>query len=194
MIWELHANLTGYRVALPNNSADWPLLQSSKGVSMFTEWEPVSIRFMQSDEPGVEISDGEVPNELLPVGDFVPIIGGIPIFSRRSVETLSDLIAGDVELLEVNCPSESGSFYAVNVVKIVDCLDPKLARIGLGPGGIPRIWQYAFKPSCLQGIHMFKLVQDPVVSIYVSEEFKRRVEASQLTGFKFEELTGMLYW
>ena len=49
-------------------------------------------------------------------GDLIPLI-----LNKKAVDTLDDLIEGQVEILPLKHPSEN--YYAINVINVLDCID-----------------------------------------------------------------------
>ena len=53
-------------------------------------------------------------------------------------------------------------------------------------GRVMSIEKYAFKPEIIKDNHIFKIVEFPKSEVFVSDEFKQKVEEAGLKGFKFE--------
>jgi hypothetical protein len=54
------------------------------------------------------------------------------------------------------------------------------------------IEDYSFNFAKLGGCPIFKLPQTPLMDVFVTEEFKQRVEESKLTGFTFKFIGNVL--
>lgn len=115
------------------------------------------------------------------VPDFSYVSFGIPVFSEAALALLDHLVGRDVELLPTRC--ERGTFYLVNVLRILDCLDPSASEFERWNDGFVRkinrhVFREGFRPPC----HMFLIKQSPTGATYVSETLKETVEGSALKG------------
>lgn len=110
----------------------------------------------------------------------------IPVFSEKAAIVLNDLLAGNAETLPLECAD--GIFYAVNVTTVLDCIDYQRSRYKTFRDGkrIMRFTEYAFDAQKIEGVHIFKIKDEPLKRPFVSEEFKKAVEKNCLTGFRFE--------
>ncbi len=119
-----------------------------------------------------------------PKGDTPGLSSHIPVFSRRAVEILGDLLKDSGELLPITCEGED--YFLFNVTRLVDALDEDASGLErLSTGRIMAIDRYSFVKSKLMGVDIFKLPQKPLSYPYVTDAFVRRVEDSGLKGFKF---------
>lgn len=112
-------------------------------------------------------------------------MANIPILSEKAVHTLRDFLEGKVEILP--CEHDTGTYYAINIINVIDCIDYEKADIDQTKV-VPEITKYAFIQSLLEGEKIFKIPQYKVTKIYVTDEFRKRVLESNLTGFEFIEL------
>jgi hypothetical protein len=55
------------------------------------------------------------------IGDFPSLRGSVPVFSKMALAVLRPLIGHAIEALPLDC--DSGRFYAINVLDIVNGLD-----------------------------------------------------------------------
>jgi hypothetical protein len=88
-------------------------------------------------------------------------------------------------VLKLTC--RDAKIYAVKTV-IVDCLDYSKSKIKKYPRlpWLPGIIEHAvFKPSCLEGIHIFRLHTWELGGVWVSDMFKNIVEKEKLEGAYF---------
>ncbi len=115
---------------------------------------------------------------------------GILLFSEKAKRTLEDLLKNYVEFIPVK--SKNVNFYIVNTLCIEDAIDYKKAELRmLDTGLIVGIEKYSFIENKVCNIPMFKvLLNDRIYSteIYVTSEFKNKVEEAKLEGFKFIEV------
>ncbi len=136
------------------------------------------------------VYDGEclkrANREIIP--DFPPLTGDLIIASAHALSVIWPLVEGKVEALPVKHPSE-GEFFALNVVRVIDCLDVSHCETNASPddptGFFTVVYKYAFYEEMLVGEHIFKVPQLTGLDIYVSQEFRRRVKAAKLLGLGF---------
>ena len=135
-------------------------------------WKPLAIE-IDFEHPG-------------PVPDFPLLLGGPPIFSERAWQILESLIGPEVEALPISHPR--GPHFAIHILRIIDALDTKKSRIRWSDAekrSISRVEEYVWKEEVLEGHHMFRIPETSTTRQYVSEEFRRLVEANGLTGLKW---------
>ncbi len=122
------------------------------------------------------------------VPDFPPLLPTLLITSARALGEIEPLVEGKVEILPVKHPA-GGEFYALNVVRVIDCLDLPHCETNASPddptGFFTVVYKYAFHEEMLVGEHIFKVPQLTGLDIYVSQEFRRRVKAAKLLGLGF---------
>lgn len=107
-------------------------------------------------------------------------------FDKMALEAVNDLIKDSVEILPLLCAD--GEFYAINVIKVLDCIDYDKAKFERFSDGkrIMMFIKYAFIESKVRGKHIFKIIDETKRNPFVSDEFRQRVIDSNLKGFKFE--------
>jgi hypothetical protein len=145
------------------------------GRPMAEEWEP----------PHLEIyGKSRVGRRLVP-GDF-STFSTHPVFSKRAVEALDDVLRANGELLPIDTPQ--GTYYAFNVLTSIDALDEEHSELRRFPeGGIYSFRRYAFHNDRLGDATIFKIPQN-LVRTYVTDAFVKRVEEAGLVGFRFDPL------
>ena len=122
-----------------------------------------------------------------PSSDFPSLGGTVPVFGKRAVMKLEDLLRANGELLPLDC--EEGSYYAFNVTTIADVLDEEGSEVlRFDDGGVMHIACYEFLPDRARDLTVFKLPQMREAYVYVTDRFVERVEAAGLTGFRFVPL------
>ncbi len=118
-----------------------------------------------------------------PVADFIAIDLALDAMSERAKACLEDLVSGQIEFLPVETPI--GRYYCMHV-RYVDCLDTSSVQAKyFDDGRILRVIKYAFRWERLEGIHIFRLPELGTSRLFVSDEFKRKVEENGLTGLLF---------
>jgi hypothetical protein len=122
----------------------------------------------------------------------------IPIFSRRAVDVLGDLLAEDGELLPLDC--DEGEYFAYNVTRIIDVLDKERSQIDWhidvdrsGPRirakkvTIRRIYHFEIHQERMGDAAIFRLPQC-LFDLYVTDVFRDRAEEAGLQGMEFTKV------
>jgi hypothetical protein len=123
--------------------------------------------------------------EGLPKGDFPSLIPNIPVFSRKAVDSLKDMLVLNGELLRINCDNQE--FFLFNVTRVIDALDESKSAIERfkSSGRIMDIDRHAFIPEKIKEETVFKIPQMVTMDVFVTDWFVHRVKFSRLKGFKF---------
>ncbi len=157
------------------NENDWEWSQKIDGSHLASYWKPLAVHVLYDEDL----------DKYLPASDFPLLAFHIPIFSKRAAFTLGDMLAGHGELLPLLC--REGEYYAYNVTCVLDALDEDGSNLVRFPDGrILDIKSYSFYPDKLGNCPIFKLPQTPLMDVFVTDEFKHKVEESKLTGFTFK--------
>ena len=171
-IYRYKADPDNYAIELVEDYSDgeWVISsQFNQGRLLASSWHPVEFR---ADMPRGK------------VGDFPKPHLSIPVFSEEAWNTLGPLIKNDTEALPLIGPD--GNYFAINVFRIVECLDLSRAEVTKRLGGrVAKVVTYCFKPGCLDGLNMFLLPETIGLEVLVSEHFKNCVEANSLEGLRF---------
>ena len=85
-------------------------------------------------------------NARLPKGDYPFLVLGLPVFSRRAIEALGDLLEGNGEILPTTCEGDEIFFF--NVTRVIDALDESDSEV-IGFDGSSEIMRY-------REIHLFQ--------------------------------------
>ncbi len=134
-------------------------------------WQPVKVKIDEKDERPCD----------------KPTFSYGPVFSRRALDILGDIIGSNVEILPLIY--EKGDYYLINVINLLDCINYEKAQyIPFSSGRPMRFVQYSFKENLVKSVDIFKIVEFPKVTVFVSEKFKEVVTKNKLTGFKFIEV------
>ena len=166
-----------WNIRLVDEEQDWEQLYRFNGTPLKNEWKALRIQAVEE-----EVNGGR------PASDFPHLFGAVPVFSSHAVATLRPLLEKNGELLPLN--SSDGIFFVFNVLNMVDALDEQHSSIVKFPDGrkILEIKQFAFQPSKLTGVDIFKLPQQPLGRVFVSDSFMETVKNARLVGFNFEWL------
>lgn len=126
------------------------------------------------------------PEKKLELSDAPGLLPNLPAFSERAVSVLSGFLESSSEMLPL--ANNEKSFFAINIVKVIDCIDYKRSQYKLFSDGkrIMRFIKYSFDEKKIQGCHLFKIIDEPLGSPFVSDEFRELVIRSGLTGFVFK--------
>ena len=164
----------------PENGYEWlhpikerPLEEgyTYDGRSKIKDWHPFAVRPLENKDP---------------FGDFSTMQGAPTVISKRAAEILADLIHGQVELLPLIAADQE--WYLLYATNMVDAVDFSKSTVKFFPNSQRIMWidKLVFFADKVAGNHIFKIPQDKVSSIYVSDEFRQRVLDAGLTGIKFE--------
>lgn len=169
-VWIMDSDVDNYENLAWSEDTDLDYIHSFDGRPKANGWGGLSVKRMYdrdfSNTPGLS------PH--------------IPVFDSRAAHTLKDLIVNDAELLSLTCPD--GDFYAVNVTKVLDCIDYNKSEYKMFRDGkrIMRFVKYSFIKDAITGVNIFRIKDMPLLRPFVSDQLKSRVENSDLCGFKFE--------
>lgn len=169
-IWILDCDVDTYENLTWKKELDINFVQSFDGMKKLKDWKPVQVKRMYgrtfSNTPGLS------PH--------------IPVFDKKAINVLSDLLEGNAEILPLDC--EDGFFYAINVINIMDCIDYERSKYKTFRDGkrIMRFVTYVFNEEKIKGMHLFKIKDEPLKRPFVSDKFRKKVIDNNLTGFKFE--------
>jgi hypothetical protein len=145
-----------------------------------SNWRPIKVR------RGHPTSNESKAKE----ADFPWYGGGAHIILRRSaVDALQPLLDEYGELLPLE--DEQGvELYLFNCLKTVDALDFDKSEISYFDDGVTiiRIKRYAFLTEKLDDLAMFRLAENGLSNIYVSQRFIDAVKRAKLVGLRFREI------
>lgn len=133
------------------------------------------------------VSDAKIKKDprRLPKGDFPSLIPNVPVFSRRAVEALRDLLEGHGEILPVMISGDE--YFLLNVTRVVDALDESNSEVIRfeGSSKVLNIRSHSFYEEKLFGIMIFKIPQVITMDVFVTDAFVERVRSAGLKGFWF---------
>jgi len=115
-----------------------------------------------------------------PVRDFVS--WSDPIVSERAKNCLEPVIGPFVEFLPF-ASIKGKSFYAVNVLEVIDCLNRRASE--------PCVGKFVFNEKKLRPVPIFKVPK--VTHIFVSDVFAQIVVDHKLTGAGFDDPENFLW-
>jgi hypothetical protein len=164
-----------YASLTPTPDSDWDVIKQIDGRLLSASWKPLRLRWIKELEDGTKVGPT----------DFPWLARHVPVISERAVRALRDLLTEAGELLEVDCEGER--LWALNVRRFVDVLDVGSSKIEyFADGRVMRVHRYVFKPSEVKGVTMFKVPQQPLGPVFVTQPFVSAVESAGLTGFSWK--------
>lgn len=168
-IWILDCDVDNYENLTWVQKLNIEYIQSFDGQRKMKDWYPVQVKRMYDRE--FSNTPGLSPH--------------IPVFDEKAISILSDLVIGNAEMLPLDC--KDGKFYAVNVFNVLDCIDYEKAVYKTFRDGkrIMKFTKYAFIEKKIEGVHLFKIKDEPLKRPFVSDEFRKRVFDNNLLGFRF---------
>ncbi len=148
--------------------------------SLRDSWVPLHISVLRYKKRGINYG-------ALPSNDY-PMIGGMPVFSKKAVDCLQDILLKNGEVLPLLFEGKEGIYFAFNPLQDIDALDEDhsdLARFE--DGRIMHVKKYVFLTDKLEGETLFKIPQE-TGRLYATDIFMDRVKECSLTGFLFRPL------
>ena len=170
-VWILDCDADSFENLIISDESFNNLLKTFNGEEKNDGWTPIPVRKMYGDR------------EFSNTPGFAP---HIPVFDNKAVSELSCMLKNEAEILPLH--SENGTFYAINVTDVLDCIDYKESEYKTFRDGkrIMRFTKYSFIESIIKKHNIFKIKDEPLKRPFVSDEFKNIVQSSGLISFKFE--------
>ncbi|MFN9508590.1 MAG: hypothetical protein ACK6AO_06255 [Planctomycetota bacterium] len=119
-----------------------------------------------------------------PFNDYPCLELATPVFSKRAVDALGDILTRNGELLPLR--TSKGEYFAFNLKTIRNALDLRksvLRRTSPERTAVS-IEYFSFKDASLRDTTIFRVPENSNVKL-VTDIFKERVESSCLNGFNF---------
>jgi len=173
-VYFLRADANQSKNLIPEDETVWQhQFALFNGNSFPGKWKSIKVKLLSDQKSGNLLS-----------GDFPSFASHVPVFSKRTVLAINDLLRSRGELYPLIC--DEGDYYAFNVTNVVDALDLEDSEIKyFRDGRIMRILHHKFRTEKLIGQHIFKIPQTPLMDVFVTQDFVSRVENANLLGFKF---------
>jgi len=158
-----------------DESQKFPLFN---GKSLRDKWKDIPTQLFTEEHMNL---DGDFPYFLY---------GGVLVCSARAWDHLKSLISNEVEHFQLNCVNcTDRSFYALNVLNVIDCLDYSRSKIDhFKTGRIKSIQNMTFLPNCYRSTNIFKIPEWILSDVFVTQEFKATVEHNNLKGLIFTKI------
>ena len=126
--------------------------------------------------------------------DYTMADRGMPVASERAAAVFREIAGDDVELIPLDVESRLESYFIVNAIHAVDCVDERhsegVRRWGPEDGQPEKVGDYKsfdrlrVDPSKTAGHDIFR-VKRCVVYLIVSRRLKEALEGAHLTGLRF---------
>lgn len=171
-IWKISAEVDQYDNLMPVKEFSPREYNLFDGTSLRNTWKTLAVQRME-------------PEKKLKLSDFPGFT--IPVLSEKALVILKPYLANSAEELELFFQEKA--YVAINVTAVLDVIDYEKSVYKTFSDGkrIMFFEKYAFKESPeLMQHHIFKIVDEPRRSPFVSDEFKKAVEDNHLTGFRFK--------
>lgn len=170
-VWQLNFELDEYDNLAPVKEFTVEEIQSFDGREHLKKWEPIKVKRMEPEKK-LELSDAP---------GFM-----IPVFSERALDCLGKLISKDVEILPLDF--EEKNYFGINVITVLEAIDYEKSIYKMFRDGkrIMAFKKYAFIANVLQGVSIFKIIDEKTKYAFITDEFKEVVEKNNLSGFKFK--------
>jgi len=176
-IWILQEDVNNYEhlTLLDGNNEEWIKFGDMfKGDQLASNWTPLKLKLINHD--------GKLKR-----GDMPYLSPGKPIFTKNAVERLKGVLEGNVEVLPVDYDLQE--LFIINITNRIDAIDYEKSEIKYGDEKrILRVKKFSFVVEEVKNQHIFKISNQLFGTVFVSDEFKKKVVESSLEGFKFIEV------
>lgn len=110
-----------------------------------------------------------------------------PVFSRRAVDALGDMLVSNGDLLPLN--TKVGEYFLFVVQTKIDALNVAKSRLSRSRDDqvAARIVSFNFRAEKLDNATIFRIPEQPNYTL-VTDHFKDRVEQAGLNGFEFAKV------
>lgn len=137
----------------------------------------------------------EHPNQTL-IPDSFSNLDGMNVISEKCKIRISDLISKDIEFLPVkifdhNNAQLQDTFFILNPLKVVDCIDQEQSKIkwnNIDPDKISSCLRLVLKEETLEHAPPIFRIKHMSEVILVSEEIADKLEDSELKGLRLVEI------
>jgi hypothetical protein len=172
-IWILDCELDEYENFDDVEDLSIDEINSFDGRNKLDNWKPIVVEKMDGD--------GEL-------GNTPAFHSHIPVMDKKALEVLNDLLNYGVEVLPLEYNKKINKYFLINVTAVLNCINYKKSDYKTFDDGIRVMYfnKYVFIEDKLKGKHIFKIIDSPLSSVFVSDEFREKVIDSDLVGFKFE--------
>jgi hypothetical protein len=171
IVWDFRSDVENYVNLTLVNKNEWDrfLECSFDGRKHSENWSPFAVKAI------------EVKND----SDFPSLSPGVPVLTDQAITILEQYLQGNTEIL--NLKSRVGNYSIINVTNVIDCIDYDKSDFKRfkSSGEIMKFFKYCFIADKIAGAHIFKITDLPHGYVFVSDDFKTKVEQSGLVGYEF---------
>ena len=120
-----------------------------------------------------------------PMGDFPSLTPALSVFSQKAVSALRDVLEENGKLVPIIAGGED--YFLFHATRVVDALDESNSEIIRfeGTSRVMYIETYAFFQEKLTEVILFKIPQLIDDTVFVTDQFVKRVRSARLKGFWF---------
>ena len=166
----------GYEWALRVNSRDFETFRWLPARSPGDPWRPVWMFLLTTDQEWGPRKKADMPW----YGTNVLIL------TWRAREVLADVLAGDAEVLPLDC-DDGEDLWLVNPWRTVDALDVDRSQVRrFSDGGIMNIDRYVFQEESVAGLRCFRIPQRS--TMFVTDDVVVAVRDAGLRGTTFRRV------
>lgn len=137
-------------------------------------WQPVKLKKVSTGAAGANALGGDIP----------------PLIDKKVIAAIQDLLSDAVEILPVEYIGDDypcDNFYILNVIERLNCFDyEKSVFKRFESGRIMMVVKHSFLKEAVAGKHIFLAKDGGSSKVFISDEFKTRLEEHGLKGFRFE--------
>lgn len=106
--------------------------------------------------------------------------------TQRVYDELQPILKDEVEFLPMK--SDDGTYYVMNIINIIDCLDKESSKCNMTPNGlIVNYEELVFDTKKLEGQHIFRIPELPFL-IFVTDALREAIEYYDEVPFTDDEL------
>lgn len=136
--------------------------------------------------PTIEWFEDDLTSPADRQGDFAAFGGGPIAISGEAYSVLYNELAGQVEFLPTIGPTKNESWYLLNVINVIDLLEPSKSLYEIYEDGEVGICQHGFLNTPDTSHRIFE-VKDYAPYIFIDEKTKNIIESAGLTGVLIRE-------
>jgi hypothetical protein len=162
-VYLMVADANNYQNLIPIENDAFDIYREFNGLPLANPSVRLCVKILRDNER----------NKDLPKSDFPSLASHIPVFSKRAVSVLNELLIANGELVKMDCVDCEEPYFAFNVTTTVQALDLdhyELKRFE-SSGRIMRVIRYCFYPERLKGLTVFKLPELPLQNVFVTDPF-----------------------
>lgn len=175
LFYRMTFGVNGFDNLTPTIKTDYDFDQSFDGISKLNSWTPLEIKRIHSDSHAGLLD--------------APYFYLFPVFSKKAMDCLYPIIKDDIEILPLVFEGNTGVYFGINVIKVLDVIDYETSEFVKfnNSNKILAFQKYSLKNEKIEN-NIFKIIDEPRGSAFVSYKVKNIVQENNLSGFIFESL------